>query len=47
MATVNRLVVVSGKMVLLIETYEQQYAVLSADITSKIGKLSTAPGCKY
>uniref|UniRef100_A0A1B6CML2 Vesicle transport through interaction with t-SNAREs homolog 1A n=1 Tax=Clastoptera arizonana TaxID=38151 RepID=A0A1B6CML2_9HEMI len=31
-------------MALLIEIYEQQYAVLTADITSKIGKLSSCVG---
>lgn len=34
-------------MALLIEIYEQQYAVLTADITSKIGKLASCIGiCK-
>lgn len=46
MTDVNRLVFVSDKMESYIETCEQQYAVLSADITSKIGKLSNDPGCK-
>lgn len=33
-------------MALLIEMYEQQYGVLTADITSKIGKLTSSYGCK-
>jgi hypothetical protein len=32
------------KMVSLIESYEQQYAVLTADITAKIGKLTSLHG---
>jgi hypothetical protein len=31
-------------MVSLIENYEQQYAVLTADITAKIGKLTSLHG---
>jgi hypothetical protein len=33
-----------GKMVSLIENYEQQYAVLTADITAKIGRLTSLHG---
>lgn len=31
-------------MALLIEMYEQQYGVLTADITSKMGKLASTSG---
>lgn len=33
-------------MALLIEMYEQQYGVLTADITSQIGKLPSSNGSK-
>jgi hypothetical protein len=34
-------------MASLVETYEQQYAILTADITAKIGKISSQDACKY
>jgi len=33
-----------GNMASLVDTYEQQYAVLTADITAKIGKLAPLHG---
>lgn len=35
------------KMASLIDNYEQQYAVLTADITAKIGRIRTQSGSKY
>lgn len=34
-------------MASLIDNYEQQYAVLTADITAKIGRIRTQNGSKY
>ena len=34
-------------MATLIDNYEQQYAVLTADITAKIGRISVLNGSKY
>lgn len=34
-------------MASLIDNYEQQYAVLTADITAKIGRIRTQSGSKY
>lgn len=34
-------------MASLIDNYEQQYAVLTADITAKIGKIRGQSGSKY
>ncbi len=36
----------STSTVSLLENHEQQYAIISADITSKIGKLSSYIGSK-
>lgn len=37
----------STSNVSLLENHEQQYAIISADITSKIGKLSSYIGSTY